>query len=190
MVRARRRCDARVRPIDPHDLDLCVTIHAELDRLPERLPRPDRALRPGGALARRGRAAARLAAGDGQEPAQPRPGTLRDRLVRRGVAPLALGAILAEGRTGGRPRCSGGSHHPRRRGGAASASAIALAGPVARSLVMSTVKNVAGVFLVASIMLGVGLAAPIGCSPSRRAPYRPPARSTVRPPIAAADAQG
>ena len=37
------------------------------------LSRADRALRPGGPLARRGRAPARLAAGDDQEPAQPRP---------------------------------------------------------------------------------------------------------------------
>ncbi len=82
---------------------------------------------------------------------------LRTRLVSRGVAPLALAAILADGVRAAVPEALADATVRAATTGAVSATAAALAGSVARSLIIYAVKNVAGAFVLVSIAIGAGL---------------------------------
>ena len=162
------------RGVDPHEFDLSSTIHAELDRLPERYPRTDRPLRPGGTVARRGRAAARMAARDGQEPAQPRtaaaprptrptrrrPGDGRARPVRLGTDPAG------GGRGRGLPRA--GPHDVRvdpigaTLAWGSSASVLALARRVPGTAIAGKLKTTGLVMVLLGLSaLGIGYLASI-----------------------------
>ena len=84
---------------------------------------------------------------------------LRTRLVSRGVAPLAVSAILAESARASVPEALAEATIRAATAGTASATAAALAVPVARSLLMSTLRNIAGLLVLALIATGGGLLA-------------------------------
>ncbi len=84
---------------------------------------------------------------------------LRTRLVKRGVAPFAVTAILAGSARAAVPDALAQATIRAATAGAVSASAAALAGSIARGLVMSTVKTVAGALILAALPLAAGLVA-------------------------------
>jgi RNA polymerase sigma factor (sigma-70 family) len=81
---------------------------------------------------------------------------LRTRLVWRGVAPTALAAILADPARAAVPEALAEATIRAVTTGAASTTAVALAGQVSRGLVVSVVKTVTGTLILASIVLGWG----------------------------------
>jgi len=112
---------------------------------------------------------------------------LRSRLVKRGVAPFAVTAILAEGARAAVPDALAKAAILSATTGAASAAAAALAVPIARSLAMSTVKTVAGTLILAAFALGAGLVARnrLRAEPPGRPPVADPrAALTLQPPRA------
>ncbi len=81
---------------------------------------------------------------------------LRSRLVKRGLAPIVLTAILAEGVRAAVPDSLAEATVRAATAGAVPATAAALASDAARSLIMSAVMKVAVTFGLASIALGAG----------------------------------
>src|SRR5262249_29877561 len=81
---------------------------------------------------------------------------LRARLVERGFAPMAMVIDRARAAV---PEALAEATIRAATGGAATASAAALAARVARGLVLSPIKGVAGILLLASIAMGFGLMA-------------------------------
>jgi protocatechuate 3,4-dioxygenase beta subunit len=106
---------------------------------------------------------------------------LRTRLVSRGVAPLAISAFLADAARAAVPEALAETTIRAATAGPISATAAALAGTVARNLVVSTTKNIAGVLCLASITMGAGLLAHdrLGAGPMDPAPA---AAAVVEPP--------
>ena len=113
---------------------------------------------------------------------------LRDRLVRRGLAPVVLGVILADGASAAVPETL--AQETIRAAiatamgktvavGAISATVDALAGSVMRSTIMMTMKNVALAFAAVSIVIGAGLVANEAQSNTTTA--QPPAAPVVQP---------
>ncbi len=95
---------------------------------------------------------------------------LRARLVKRGLAPLALASILADSARAAVPERLAEATIRAATAGAAPASAAALAGAVAKSLVWSTFKSVAGAVVLTSFVLGAGALAHdrlLGDTPAR-----------------------
>lgn len=118
---------------------------------------------------------------------------LRSHLLRRGVAPMAATAILADSARAAVPGALAEVTIRAATAGAVSASSAALAGSVATGLVLSTARKVAGVFAFAAIVLGAGLVAreglsdgppdaPAGASAARD--HQPPRQDQPQPPRA------
>ncbi len=154
---------------DPHDVDLTQTIHAELDRLPERYRAPivlcDLEERSLDEAARQlgwplGTVKSRLNRGRER---------LRDRLVRRGVAPGLAGLVLSSSaaiRSAGAaipvsPALVQATAHLIGEAGTvavgSSASVLALARTMQRMILMSQLKMVAVALIIVGVTaLGIG----------------------------------
>jgi RNA polymerase sigma factor (sigma-70 family) len=104
---------------------------------------------------------------------------LRTRLVSRGVTPLAATAIPAESARAAVPETLAKATIRAATTGAVSASAAGLAGSIARSFLMSTLKNITGLLILASVATGGGLLARDGLL--AEPPGRPPAGAAQEP---------
>jgi RNA polymerase sigma factor (sigma-70 family) len=82
---------------------------------------------------------------------------LRDRLVQRGIAPLAISAVLAETARAAVPEALAESTIRAATVGAFSATAPALAVRISGRLFFASIKGAVGAVILASIMFGAGL---------------------------------